>query len=163
MIIIVEGPDGGGKSYLAQLISDETGFPVLHSGGFKEDIRVRTERYLSMSNTTFDRFPIISENVYGPILRGKSLLPWEEYFPRLQQVDYLLVYCRTDIWTLEKTKQEAKKHKPQSFIDRIMKELLAITKRYDELMEYLKPIRFDRREQSCAELIWQLEKKMSTR
>lgn len=79
-MIIVEGPDGGGKSNLVRYLSKHFDLPV-HArasdsinGPVKnlfqwviDDVSTQPEQPLSI----YDRHPLISEYIYGPICRAK--------------------------------------------------------------------------------------------
>lgn len=79
-MIILEGPDGGGKTTLANRLHQSTGLP-LHSrasdsltGPVKDlfgwavaDLTTWGEQPLSI----YDRHPLTSEHIYGPHVRGQ--------------------------------------------------------------------------------------------
>lgn len=82
MIIILEGPDGSGKTTLAKQLV-ESGFKYHHEGPprnpdmlFVYGSKLK-EIYDAGGNWVLDRFHL-GENVYGPLVRGKSLLGGEE-------------------------------------------------------------------------------------
>ena len=100
-MIIVEGPDGSGKSTLAKKIGNK----VLHSGGPITDqteifdrVRRLSEQY--QKGDVIDRFPYLSEIVYGqpPIIDPILLLSAFEEFRSNMKIN--LIYCRTDIQTM---------------------------------------------------------------
>ena len=74
-VVVLEGPDGAGKTTLARHLVDKYGFEYLHTGPPGDgnlllqyasvlDAAVRSHR-----NTVIDRLHI-GESVYGPLLRG---------------------------------------------------------------------------------------------
>lgn len=78
-MIIVEGPDGAGKTTLLKHISRRLGIPMgpraSHSTkGPTDDLCGWVDRDLLKWGTSplkiYDRYPLISETIYGPILRG---------------------------------------------------------------------------------------------
>lgn len=74
--IVLEGPDGGGKSTLAATLAARHGLSVIHNGPpatkSPSDLALGYVRQLR-AMTVIDRsWP--SERCYGPILRGSSLL-----------------------------------------------------------------------------------------
>lgn len=81
MLIILEGPDGAGKSTLAARISELTGAKLLHKGPPERDLiseytlDLQWYRPGSGVDVVCDRWHL-GEEVYGPLLRG------EEGFPR---------------------------------------------------------------------------------
>lgn len=78
-MIIVEGPDGAGKSHLVQKLSAELHLPVHerashgvegpianHYDWAHRDVVTMADQELAI----YDRHPLISEYIYGPICRG---------------------------------------------------------------------------------------------
>lgn len=82
-VIILEGPDGGGKTTLAQYLCTEADFDYKHEGPPPPD-RDQLEYYKTIlfdalespHNTVFDRL-YLGECVYGPIIRGVDRLGLE--------------------------------------------------------------------------------------
>lgn len=88
-MIIVEGPDGSGKTTLISRLVDETGLPI-HSRACNSDgspisgDHSRSDLFnwaihdtlniMEQAVSIYDRHPLISEYVYGPIIR-KALPP----------------------------------------------------------------------------------------
>ncbi len=101
MNIVLEGPDGGGKSTLATLLSEITGMPVAPGEGPPKapgEIVARIFRLQELDGVIFDRHPIVSESIYGPIIRGKNA----ERLPRNQVRDFydgrnFIIYCQAPI------------------------------------------------------------------
>ena len=71
MILIIEGPDGSGKTTLAEKLSKQTGFPVIHRSQPKTEeekanmMKGYMETIKSGKNAIFDRC-WYSEMAYGP-------------------------------------------------------------------------------------------------
>ena len=100
MNVILEGCDGGGKSTLAQVISDATGARVQQGSGPPKapgEIEARAAAYLDMDRVIFDRHPCISQPVYAEI-RGEKLSPkLQSRIAQLYSQDTnLYIYCRSD-------------------------------------------------------------------
>lgn len=77
-MVIVEGPDGSGKSTLVKRLAEELGIKV-HPRACTSDngidpatLRDWVDRDLHPSSAggLYDRHPLISEPIYGPIIRG---------------------------------------------------------------------------------------------
>ena len=85
MIIIIEGPDGSGKTTLANTISRQTGYPVIHRSQPKteEEKKLMMQEYVDTikrgTNAIFDRC-WYSEMVYGPIMRDASVISYPEMY-----------------------------------------------------------------------------------
>jgi len=79
-LIIIEGPDGSGKTTLAKMICGSfPEFIYIHSPGKTDNREVAWDRlwwYKQIINldVVIDRCFIISEYIHGPILRGKNLI-----------------------------------------------------------------------------------------
>lgn len=78
-MIIVEGPDGGGKTSLARQLSAYMGLPIAPRVVSKEatamtNLKVWTEQNVAkgFQHTIFDRHRLISQPIYGPILKPDS-------------------------------------------------------------------------------------------
>lgn len=77
MNIVLEGPDGGGKSTLAKCLAGITKMPLILGEGPPKspgEINERARRYLQLDNVIFDRHPCVSQQIYGTIraLNGKA-------------------------------------------------------------------------------------------
>lgn len=101
MIIIIEGPDGSGKTTLAEKISRMTGWPIEHRSKPntpEEKARMMGE-YLRVvrlgKNIIFDRC-WYSEMVYGKTMRDRSYIDYPQMYElekRALQHGALLIYC----------------------------------------------------------------------
>lgn len=154
---IFEGPDGSGKSFTALEVSRAVKIPIHHSGGppkSQVEMILRVGKMLKMDNIIFDRFSIISEQVYGPILRGENIFEGDW----LHKIPFPVIYCRPSRKTILETKLETKLHKTLELISKVEKDINLIIDAYDELMTHIKHIHFNRDKQTCAELISLLEK-----
>lgn len=78
-MIVVEGPDGGGKTTLIKVLEDYFEFPIAPRVVSQDaealvDLKAWTEANVAggWSATIYDRHRLISEPIYGPILRNNS-------------------------------------------------------------------------------------------
>lgn len=82
MIIILEGPDGTGKTTLAKCLSDTYGFRYVHTGPPKDDNaleaygRTLYDARREAGDVVIDRLHV-GERIYGPILRSSDKLERE--------------------------------------------------------------------------------------
>lgn len=101
MIIIIEGPDGSGKTTLAEKLSKQTGYPVVHRSQPKteEEKKQMMDQYVTTieagKNMIFDRC-WYSEMVYGPVMRDASVITYPEMYlleHKLAKHGALIIYC----------------------------------------------------------------------
>lgn len=106
-MIIVEGMDNTGKSTLVQQLVEQ--FDVEFRGSASElrgdpsKLIAWVDEELSRPTTkvpVYDRFPIISEEVYGVILRGRSSIPERRYDGWAKRHKVLFIYCRPPLSTI---------------------------------------------------------------
>ena len=102
MLIILEGADGSGKTSLANRIRKDVDEYILflrsngppHHVGQLADVIGWLGEIPRKIPVVQDRNPVISEYVYGPIIRGKCMhgLTLEQIIRYLRQA--MVVYCR---------------------------------------------------------------------
>jgi hypothetical protein len=114
--VIVEGPDGSGKSTMVERIHTTLGLPVherasTSKGGPVDDLAGWVERDLAWMQGSatqamvYDRHPIISEPIYGPNVRGWALPGFRPVTDRLQLASRrleitkhaVIIFCRPPI------------------------------------------------------------------
>lgn len=97
-MIIIEGHDASGKSTLAEYLSSTLELPIQESEGPPQSIEEMTERVNKYLNGPEDviyvRHPIISERIYGPIIRPDKPNPiTDDMVDRLIKRDPTFIYC----------------------------------------------------------------------
>lgn len=101
MIIIIEGPDGAGKTTLAEQISRQTKYPIIHRTKPKneEEKKRMMGEYLqtirSGKNMIFDRC-WYSEMAYGPVMRDSSVISYPQMYEleeQLAKTGALIIYA----------------------------------------------------------------------
>ena len=94
MIIIIEGPDGSGKTTLAEKLSKQTNYPIIHTihksqPKTDEEKKLMMGEYLqtirSGKNMIFDRC-WYSEMAYGPVMRGTSAISYPDMYELEEQL-----------------------------------------------------------------------------
>lgn len=134
MIFILEGPDGAGKSTLANTLHVMTGYPIVHRTKPKNE----KEKEQMMNhycgaigrndNEIWDR-GFHSEMVYGNIMRDKSYISLEEMWKLERSMSGILIYCTADIDVL----WERCLHRGEEYIKE-RETLEQIKKEFDRLM-----------------------------
>ena len=112
-MIVIEGPDGSGKSTLAELIKIiYPDYVITHSPGpcpeemFKERNFWNLEM-CKMKNLIVDRISVVSEVIYGNVLRGNSHVKEEDIRKFLGEFYThpfnTLIYCKRQLKPIEKS------------------------------------------------------------
>ena len=112
-IIIVEGPDGSGKTTLVNMLKEELGISVAPRVVSKEatamtDLMSWVDDNLDNGPvpTLFDRHRLISETIYGPILRPESSPGFDDLswlgprMTRFYKLEPLIIYCLPPLETV---------------------------------------------------------------
>lgn len=157
-MIILEGADGTGKTYAANWLSFQLQIPLHHFGGppkSKADIINRIGKMFLNPNRIFDRCSIISEPVYGPIIRGDCFFTKQEISNYLYIINKQakIIYCRPSIQTIFSNKLITKLHKSQEQVDSVKKSLERIIYTYDNFMSRLNTFHFNRDTMELKELL----------
>lgn len=149
MSIIVEGPDGGGKSTLAEQIGWSSGLPVVHGGGppkTGEEALSRLREPLIL-RAVYDRNVSVSEQVYGS-LRGGQILPEsviDGVIAEMIQRNVLFIYCRPNdsflTANLEKNLRIKKPWKSQHHCSEVAANYSHVLELYDAVFSKLRSMR----------------------
>jgi adenylate kinase family enzyme len=148
-MMIIEGPDGSGKTTLAFRLAKMMECDRIHAGGpanTSSELRGRMDFQLEFFGHILDRASVVSEQVYGPIVRGKMLISKKEmrcYEEKFIDGGWILIYCRPRIETLieyvesdmeEEIQQSAKTYKTTDHAEKVRRHIGTITERYDEVI-----------------------------
>lgn len=99
-MIILEGMDNSGKSKLAVHLSEIFELPLIHSPKDRSNMVNDALTMLVLNpRAVLDRFSVISESIYGLIIRGRIGFDdynaqWGFYMDRLARCKPLIIYCR---------------------------------------------------------------------
>ena len=152
-MILLEGPDGSGKSTIGRKLSGATGWPLVHSGGppgSEDEARARIHSQLSLKGTILDRSVCTSELIYGPIVRGSMVIDPNELWIGINSMinrGWIMVYCRPSLDILEEyakskmeelIKEEGKSWKTPEHVEAVKNNIAWITRAYDELIPELR-------------------------
>lgn len=147
-MIILEGPDGAGKSTLGKTLSERLNIPLIHTGGHQDRVAMydAIEEILDNPNEAviFDRISLISEQIYGPLLRDKNIFnnPFgQDMMMKLRNRQPAYIYVRPkDPQRIFEVQLQTKPHKDQKHINKVAKLLYWVLDSYDkvfvELQEY---------------------------
>jgi len=150
-LIIVEGPDGAGKSTLITRLVKDFGFPVYRSGGPKdaENMKrvVKEMATLALDPTTVylcDRTPWVSELVYSQALGRAPVMPIEFIAPCFN-LSQRIIYCNLNdsVSMLSNMSREFKAHKPAEHTAAVVKNYQQVCNIYDELMDEIEAAGID--------------------
>lgn len=104
MNIVVEGPDGSGKTTLIHyLLNSVNGFMLKSGEGppkFPGEIIDRCIRYLSMDGYIMDRHPVISHSIYDQFRKEQEPIP-EEIVKSFYRSYPIIIYCHGRIGSHE--------------------------------------------------------------
>lgn len=143
-MIILEGPDGAGKSTLATSLSNSLGWRLIHGGGPLADraeflARVQEKGFLIPNSVIFDRTSYVSELVYAILAGRQPVCSFLELETMLLKIRPILIYCRraSAKAMLQSVSSGPKAHKSPEFLEQVKREHPRIVKRYDEIFHAL--------------------------
>ena len=152
MILIIEGPDGAGKTTLAEQISGQTGWPIEHRSKPEtpEEKEIMMGEYLQLvkasRNVILDRC-WYSEMVYGKVMRDQSYIDYPQMYELERQLakhGAMVIYCtgpKAALWMRATRRGEDYITSRDKFN--------AICEEYDKLMEcphYIPVVRYEYKE-----------------
>jgi hypothetical protein len=136
--IILEGPDGSGKSTLFKLMTEDWGLKSAgHDGGPPKDSGEAYDRLLKTEQhglAVRDRIVAISDSIYSEVFKRKPKLAQRDYNDWLQGFDPIIVYCRPPKETILSQEVPVKLHKPEDHVKIVKANRLQITDLYDDTM-----------------------------
>lgn len=138
--LILEGPDGAGKSFLAAKFN--WAIPVHFGGPPKTALEFNTRcntflKKCKFGGGIFDRCPALSEIIYGSILRGSIILPAKKLINVLFKAckyNTLFIYCRPGDEIIFKNTIVEKAHKPLDHVSEVIMNRKKIIDAYDLFM-----------------------------
>jgi len=138
MFIIAEGFDNSGKTTLLTKLSKELSIPVTHSPGHGIDLRESLSQIIEDSKNQDmlrDRICLVSEEVYGKILRGKSEFDSDSntwWLSLIKAQKPILIFCRPPTENIigDMTGREQ--------MEGVITHSRSLLRRYDEVFTYLK-------------------------
>lgn len=134
MQIIIEGPDGAGKTTLINYLSEKMGIPSKHSGGpskYPGEVNARTREFNADPTTLlYDRHPAISQNIYVQALQNKGEIVHPAAIEEFYDLKPFIIYCRNERG-LEAGGHRASKHSSQEHADRVTARFQAVCEGYD--------------------------------
>ena len=143
-MIVVEGPDGAGKSTLITELAKHISWPVMSSHGpelYPGEIVGRASYYLSLSQRRIlDRHPIISQRIYARVFDKSPILDWQ--IQAYNSRPYLTIYCRPSELRIERHNQ-IQLWDTDSYVDALEKNQEALLSLYDEVMKEVPHVVYD--------------------
>lgn len=135
MNIIIEGPDGAGKTFLANQLADALNLQIVHFVAPTDDssqFEMYRDFIIDMKNTILDR-AWYSDMVYGPIFRGAAEIR-SETMRELERgcEDTIVIYCTGDIGEMWLAAQ----NRGETFVE-TFEQYEQICDKYDDVMLHL--------------------------
>ena len=139
-MIIVEGPDGSGKSTLVEALEEHLNIKASHFGGPPKTMQEIDERVReSLGAKLLDRWSPISEQVYAPIRGEKRSIDTLDHY--INTVKPFIIYCapgrRVLMANKERCLEVEKAHKSKEHCDTVSKNFKKIISLYSDVMKKL--------------------------
>lgn len=160
--IIIEGPDGAGKTTLAKKLADRLGATLRESDGppkSRIEFQIVVDECFKMHTTerlvVFDRHSLISNTVYRTAL-GKELFR-SPIDCRIGLIDLnpIIVYCRyPDIDEMfNRMIKTGKEHKPPEYVQLVKENYIRIVNTYDIMFSGLDHVVYDQVKMTTNKII----------
>lgn len=137
MNIVLEGPDGAGKSTLAAELAAATGVPVIPGEGppkSAEEFETRINRYANYHGVIFDRHPCISDPIYAAAM-GRPTMVRPRQIARFFETRPFIIYVRpTTHYLQDHAKHD---HESEEHHANVALHHSAICRAYDERMLHI--------------------------
>lgn len=147
--IILEGPDGTGKSTLLTTLAGVLGMEAHHTGAARhtlEDLEEALKFVEDRPGQLFDRCSHISNGIYARVQGRPDLVPEHEMSRRLREdVSPIIVFCRfrgegSEAAMLENMTKSPKPHKSEVDTQVVVDAHPLIVAEYDRVMQNLEGI-----------------------
>lgn len=142
MFIVLEGPDGTGKSMLGKAITERYNVKVYHRARPTDlrELLLRTWVYPDKLPGVYDRWSPISEQVYGPIMRKKPLIGHKEMDVAIRFFDPLIIHCkpRLNYPPGLPVFDNKKPYKTVEHVSQVREHYVEIVEGYEEVMKRLR-------------------------
>jgi len=139
--IIIEGPDGAGKTRLFTLMTETWELKSAgHDGGPPVDAAdswSRLAMFAAMSPAVRDRCPAISDPVYSAALNRRTMLSVQDYSKWMREFQPYVIFCRPPTEVILSAPVEQRLHKPAEFVDQVRASRAAIIAAYDRMLPAL--------------------------
>ena len=161
-LVIVEGPDGAGKSTLIQNLVALGGFVAIHTGGpprDKQDLEDKLGKVTQALDAAgpnilvLDRHPAVSDPIYSKVTGSRSFATPGELNKQVGALNPVFVYCRGSADSMrENISKSPKAHKPSEHLLKVLLKHGEIVKLYDAFFTMAPHIRYDWQRDSVLEL-----------
>lgn len=136
--IILEGPDGAGKTQLYNRMTQEWLLKAAgHDGGPPADAADAWKRLAMTAAQTpavRDRTPAISDPIYSGVFHRDPVLTRDEYEGWLEELRPVIIYCRPPNNVILNQEVRAKLHKPEAHVSQVKLNRMALIHAYDLYM-----------------------------
>lgn len=161
-LVIVEGPDGAGKSTLIQNLVALGGFVSTHTGGpprDKQDLEDKLAKVTASLDAAgpdtliLDRHPAVSDPIYSKVTGSRSFATPGELEEQVRALNPVFVYCRGSADSMRGSiSKSPKAHKSPEHLLKVIQKHGEIVKLYDAFFARTPHIRYDWQRDSVLEL-----------